>query len=69
MAEAAKDLYRRIGLPGYKRYVKAVTSGAIMNFPVNVEDIKRVVDIWGKDGIGLKGERCEKDTRANTMDE
>ena len=55
MAETAKDLYRRIGLPGYKIYVKAVTSGAIMNCPVNVDDIKRAVDIWGKDVIGLKG--------------
>ena len=55
LAETAKDLYRRIGLPGYKGYIKAVMSGAIMNCPVNVEDIKRAIGIWGKDAIGLKG--------------
>ena len=55
LAEKAKDLYRRIGLPGYKRYVKTVTNGAIMNCPVNVEYIKRAVDVWVKDVIGLKG--------------
>ena len=51
----AKDLYRRIGLPDDKRYVKSVTSGAIINCLVNVEDIKRAIDIWGKGVIGLKG--------------
>ena len=55
LAETTKDLYRRIGVPGYKRYVKAVTNGAIMNCTVDMEDIKRAVDIWGKDIIGLKG--------------
>ena len=55
MAEKAKDLYRRIGLPGYCRYIKALVNAAIMNCPVNIDDVRRALDVWGRDIIGLKG--------------
>ena len=59
MVDKAKDLYRKIVLPRYNRYIKAVTNGSILNCPINVDDIKRSIHIYGPDIIGLKG----KDTR------
>ena len=55
MAEKARDLYRRIGLLGYKRYTKSVMNGSILNCPINVDDIKRAIHIWGPDADGTKG--------------
>ena len=45
MAEKAKDLYRGIDLQGYRRYFKAMTHESIRNCPVNVEDIKRAMNV------------------------
>ena len=47
-------------MPEYRRYIKAVIHAAIMNCPVNVKDIKRVIDVWGRDAIGLKGRDVRK---------
>ena len=54
MSDQLRYLYRRIGLLGDRRHINAITNGGITNFPVYVEDIRRAVDIYGPDVVGLK---------------
>ena len=62
MADKTIDLCRRIGLPCYKRYTKAVINEGIMNCPVSVVNIKRSIHIYGLD-IVVKRKRWQKKTR------
>ena len=55
----ARDLYRRIDFPGYRRYIIIVRNGCIFNCPINLDDIKRGIHIYSLDVAGTK----EKTTR------
>ena len=56
----AEDPYRRICIKGYRQYVNAVTNGATMNCPINVEDIDRSIQMYGPDVKGLKGKTARR---------
>ena len=66
-ADVARALYRRIGFPGYKRYINAVRNGCIMNCPINIDDIKRSIHIYGPDVAGIKGKTTRRKPKALEM--
>ena len=59
MADEARDLYVKLGIPGYDNFIKTLTNNDIMNSKVTVDDTKRAVYIYGLEVASLKG----KDTR------
>ena len=59
MADEARDLYVKLGIPGYDNFIKTLTNNDIMNSKVTVDDAKRAVYIYGLEVASLKG----KDTR------
>ena len=59
-ADVARDLYRRIGFLGYKRYIAAVRNGCMMNCPITIDNIKRAIHVYGPDVAGLKGKTTRR---------
>ena len=59
MADEARDLYVKLGIPGYDNFIKKLTNNDTMNSKVTVDDAKRAVYIYGLEVASLKG----KDTR------
>ena len=47
MANKAKESYRLLGFPDYKKYISAVRNGCILNCPININNIKRSIHIYG----------------------
>ena len=59
MADEARDLYIKLGMPGYDIFIKTITNNDIRNSKVTVDYAKRVVYMYGREIASLKG----KDTR------
>ena len=59
MADEARDLYIKLGIRGYDKFIMTSTNNDIRNSKVTVYDAKRVVFIYGREVSFLKG----KDTR------
>ena len=60
MANKAKDMYRLMVFPGYKRYISAVRNGCILDCPINIDNIKRAIHIYDPDIATLKGKSTRK---------
>lgn len=55
MTNKAKELYRLFGFPGYNKYISAVRNGCILKCPINIDNIKRSIHIYGPYIAGMKG--------------
>lgn len=60
MVDRARTLYMRIRWPGYRRYLHAISNSSIIQYPVTIDDIKRSLQIYGLDAVGLKGKKIHK---------
>ena len=54
-ADAARDLYRKIGRPSESDFLSILSKNLIRNCPVTVDDAKRATIIYGPDLAALKG--------------
>ena len=54
-ADAARDLYRKIGRPSESDFLHILSTNLIRNCPVTVDDAKRATIIYGPDIASLKG--------------
>lgn len=54
-AERAERVYRLIGRPPHKQFLKIISSNVLKNCPVSVEDAKRAHFIWGPDKAYIRG--------------
>ena len=61
--DRARDLYVKLGMPGYKYYFRLLESNHIVNCPVTADDAKRAILIYGEEVATLKG----KTTRQKPM--
>ena len=56
-ARAARKLYHDLGAPGYPELRHILSTNAIRNCPVSVDDLKLAEKAFGKDVAVLKGKR------------
>ncbi len=54
-ADAARDLYKKIGRPSKSDFLHILSKNLIMNCPITVDDAKRTTIIYGPDVASLKG--------------
>ena len=59
-AKEARKLYEHLGMPGYRKFFKALTRNHIHNFPITIDDVKRALHIYGPDPAHLKGKTTRK---------
>ena len=56
----AKELQRRLGIATAGQLIKLLAAGKIRNTDIQVQDVVRSVEIWGKDLANLKGKTTAK---------
>ena len=54
-ADSARELYRKLGRPGYAEYYSILTKNLIRNCPITPDDARRASHIYGPDVASLKG--------------
>ena len=54
-ADLAKDMYRKIGMPGYQQFFNLLKNNYFRDCPVTIDDAKRAVHIYGQDLAVVKG--------------
>ena len=54
-AERSRDLFNKLGMPGYKKYFRALEKNQIRNCQVTVDDAKISMHIFGRDPASIKG--------------
>ena len=59
-AEIAKRLFSILGRPSIKDFVELVAKNNLQHCPINIHDIKRAMDIWGKDIGAIMGSTTRK---------
>ena len=62
-ADDALELKRKLGYPSTADMIKMISTGAILNCPVTVADIKRAINIYGPDLASLKGKTVTRKSR------
>ena len=53
-AELARDLHRKLGAPGYRKYFKILERDYLRNCLITVDDSKRSLHIYGPDASQIK---------------
>ena len=56
----ARSLMIAIACPSLREFLSLIKANMLMNFPVTVEDVDRVMNIFGHDVPNLKGEVARK---------
>ena len=64
MADEARDLFVKLGTPGYDNFIKTLNNNDIRHSKVIVNDTKGAVNIW-KGSITIKREGYEEETSEN----
>ena len=59
-ADEAKKLYQHLGMPGYKKFFRALTENHIKDCPITIDDAKRALHIYGPDVSHLKGKTTRR---------
>ena len=59
-AEEARKLYEHLGMPGYRKFFKALTHNHIRDCPITIDDAKRALHIYGPDPAHLKGKTTRR---------
>ena len=54
-ADQTRELYRKIGYPGYQHFSYLQDTDYFRNCTVTTDDVKRALYIYGKDIVALKG--------------
>ena len=54
-ADLAKDMYRKMGMPGYQHFFNLLKSQYFRDCPITTDDAKRAVHIYGQDIAMIKG--------------
>jgi len=54
-ADQTRELYRKIGYPGYQHFSYLQDTNYFRNCTVTTDDVKRALYIYGKDIVVLKG--------------
>ena len=63
MADEARYLYIKLGMRGYEKIFKILTSDDVINSKVTIDDAKRLLYIYGRELAYLKG----NDTRRKPL--
>ena len=65
-AQAARDLYKKLGRPGYKQFFSILQNNQIIDCDVTVTDAKRSIKIYGKDIGIIKGKTVRRKPKSVT---
>ena len=68
-AEQARDLHARLGYKSYPRFFKMIKNNEIKGCPLDVEDVKRALYLFGKSEAMVKGKSvCRKASKIKEVD-
>jgi hypothetical protein len=68
-AKQAQELMRRLGYPSTGDLIKMISNGTILNCPVTITDVKRAIEIYGRDLASLKGKTTTTKSRIAQIDD
>ena len=63
-AERSRDLFNKLGMPGYKKYFRALEKNQIRNCQVTVDDAKISMHIFGREPASIKGKATRQRPKA-----
>ena len=64
-AQRARDLYRGMGFPGYKKLLRLLKNNKVVKSGVTWDDAKRALHIYGEDVATIKGKTVQNRIRRN----
>jgi len=59
-AALAKQLYSHCNCPGYNLFIRLIQNNYFRNSPITIEDVKRSLEIYGRDKFELQGKGTRK---------
>ena len=62
--ERSRDLFNKLGMPGYKKYFRTLEKNQIRNCRVTIDDAKVSMHIFGREPASIKGKATRKKPQA-----
>ena len=63
-AERSRDLFNKLGMPGYKKYFRILEKNQIRNCRVTIDDAKVSMHIFGREPASIKGKATRQRPQA-----